>query len=75
MRYPTGPFGGQTQLHIGGFTTSRRGFIGGAAMMAGAVFLPASLRAEEGPKQGGRLRYVSMTARNRIRWNRAAGPR
>jgi peptide/nickel transport system substrate-binding protein len=57
MRYPTGPFGGQTQLHIGGFTPSRRGFIGGAAMMAGAVFLPASLRAEEGPKQGGRLRY------------------
>ncbi|NGM46037.1 ABC transporter substrate-binding protein [Rhodobacter sp. SGA-6-6] len=36
---------------------SRRGFLGGAALAAGAFFMPASLAAQEGPKQGGTLRY------------------
>ena len=57
MRYPTGPISGQITKIANGIAPSRRGFIGGAAMVAGAIFLPASLRAEEGPKQGGRLRY------------------
>ncbi|AXQ94778.1 ABC transporter substrate-binding protein [Cereibacter azotoformans] len=57
MRYPTGPIGGPIPVRALGLAPSRRAFLGGAAVLAGAFCLPASLRAEEGPKRGGRLRY------------------
>lgn len=56
MRYSTGSFGRQI-LFPGGFAPTRRSFLGGAAMFAGVTLLPASLVAQDQPKQGGALRY------------------
>ncbi|MBL3674845.1 ABC transporter substrate-binding protein [Paracoccus aerius] len=56
MRYLGYPILEQTKRKSG-FTPTRRALLGGAALFASAIFLPTSIRAADGPKRGGRLRY------------------
>lgn len=41
------------------FAPSRRGFLGSVALAAGSLAVPGVLRAQDGPRQGGILRYAA----------------
>lgn len=58
MKYLGGARSGHVFSSLSGLASSRRGFLGGIALAAGAVAMPASLFAQEGPRKGGVLRYA-----------------